>query len=230
MEERYYAQSRSAVATFFSRVFGWMTLGVGLTTVAAFMVATSPAAIKMIFGSGLFLTLIILAQFALVIGLSAGINRMSFSTALGMFLLYSGLMGLTLSSVLLVYTSVSILSALAVAVGMFGAMALYGVVTKADLTPVGSFLYMSLFGLIIAMLINLFVHSAAFDLMTGIFGAIIFAGLTAFDMQRLKSFAVSAQSNGSEALDRLALIGALMLYLDFVNLFLSLLRVMGKQR
>ncbi len=229
MEERYYAQSSSAVSTFFTRVFGWMTLGLGLTTLFAFMVASSPAAIKTIFGSGLFLGLIIVAQFALVIGLSAGINRMSFSTALSMFLLYSGLMGLTLSSVLLVYTTVSLLSALAVAVGMFGAMALYGVFTKADLTPIGSFLFMSLFGLIIALVINLFVQSAAFDLATGIFGAIIFAGLTAFDMQRLKNFALSTQRD-SEAAERVALLGALMLYLDFVNLFLSLLRIMGRQR
>ncbi len=229
MEERYYARSGTAVSSFFSRVFSWMTLGLGLTALTSFMVVTSPAAMKMILGSGLMMGAIFIAQLALVIGLSAGIQRMSFSTALGMFLLYSGLMGLTLSVIFLVYTSASILSALLVAVGMFGAMALYGVSTKADLTPLGTFLYMSLFGLIIAMLINLFLHSVAFDLATGIFGAIIFAGLTAVDMQRLKTFALSAQVD-AESSQKLALIGALMLYLDFINLFLSLLRIMGKQK
>lgn len=229
MEERFYAQSRSVISSFFSRVFGWMTLGLGITAIVAFMVVTSPAAIKTIFGSGFFLFLVVAAQFGLVIGLSAGINRMSFSTALSMFLLYSGLMGLTLSSVLLVYTTVSLVSALLVAVGMFGAMALYGFFTRADLTPLGSFFTMVLFGLIIALVINMFFHSQVFDLITAVVGTVLFAGLTAYDMQRLKSFAIEAQNN-SLGLERMAVMGALMLYLDFVNLFLSLLRIMGKQR
>ncbi len=229
MEERFYAQSRSAVGSFFAKVFGWMGLGLGITTLVAFAVATSPKAISLVFGSSFVLILLVIAQLALVAGLSWRINKMSVSTALGMFFLYTALSGMTLSSVLLIYTSASLLSAFVVAVGMFAAMAVYGSVTKTDLTPMGTFLSMSLFGLIIALVINMFVRSQTFDLMTAIIGAIIFALFTAFDIQRLKAFAQQSQLHSEEG-NRIAVIGALMLYLDFINLLLSLIRIMGKQK
>jgi hypothetical protein len=228
MEERFYAQSRSTVATFFTKVFGWMGLGLGITTLVAFSVATSPKAVGMIFGSSAVLFVLMALQLGLVFGLSWKLMSMRASTALSMFLLYTAVSGLTLSSVLLVYTGASVLSAFIVAVGMFFAMAIYGAFTKTDLSPLGFFLSMALFGLLIALILNMFFSNQTFDLMTGIVGAIIFALFTAFDVQRLQRFAQQARID-DESGNRLAVIGALMLYLDFVNLLLNLLRIMGKK-
>ena len=228
MEERFYAQSRSTVASFFTKVFGWMGLGLGITTLVALAVATSPKAVGMIFGSGLMLFVLAFVQLGLVFALSWKISSMKASTALSMFLVYTAISGLTLSSVLLVYTGASVLSAFIVAVGMFFAMAIYGAFTKTDLSPLGFFLYMALFGLVIASVLHLFFSNQTFDLATGVVGTIVFALFTAFDVQRLQTFAQQSYSD-VESSNRIAVIGALMLYLDFVNLLLYLLKIMGKK-
>ncbi|MFZ2445447.1 MAG: Bax inhibitor-1/YccA family protein [Syntrophobacteraceae bacterium] len=225
-----YQRGRVAVAqnAFILKVYNWMALGLGVTAISALYTASSPTMIQFIFGTPMVLIVLIIAELGLVIALSAAINKMQSSTALLMFFGYSLLNGLTLSSIFLVYTSASIASTFFVTAGTFGAMSLYGYTTKRDLTAWGSFLFMGLIGVIIASLVNIFFKSPMIYWLMTYIGIIVFVGLTAYDTQKLKEMA-SAGFAGEEMERKGAVIGALTLYLDFINLFLLLLRVFGRR-
>ncbi|MBA3953930.1 Bax inhibitor-1/YccA family protein [Candidatus Dependentiae bacterium] len=213
---------------FMYRVYGWMAAGLGLTASTAYWVSTTTLATKLITNSGLFLILM-LVQLGLVIGLSFFIDRMSYSMAALGFMAYSLLTGVTLSSLFLIYTQASLVGTFIIAAGMFAAMAVYGYFTKADLTTMGSILFMALIGLIIGFVVNIFLKSSAFNTALSAFGVLIFAGLTAYDVQRIKQMSYSLLNQGDMA-QRVSILGALTLYLDFLNLFLSLLSFTGKRR
>lgn len=220
----------SAVSVYMRQVYGWMTAGLALTSVVAYAVASSPAVQMAIFSNSLIPIILIVAQFGLVIALSAAIHKMSGTTATGLFLLYSGLTGLTLSSIFVVYPIGSILNAFLSTTGLFLAMTVYGTVTKRDLTGMGNFLMMGLIGIIIASLVNFFLKSSMMDFVISCIGVIIFTGLTAYDTQKLREFGMAAPLGDSTAVRRGAILGALTLYLDFINLFLMLLRLFGGNR
>jgi len=210
---------------FMSAVYGWMTGGLALTAAVAYAVASSPAALQLVIGNRLVLLGLILAELGLVIALSAMVNRLSAATAGGLFALYSALNGATLSVVLLAYTGSSVAVAFVSTAGTFGAMSLYGTVTKRDLTSWGSFLFMGLVGIVVASLVNLFVRSSMVTFVVSCMGVLVFTGLTAYDTQKLRAY---ARAGGGAAAAPVS--GALSLYLDFVNLFLSLLRLLGNRR
>ena len=209
----------SSVASLYMRqVYQWMTAGLALTTVVAYAVATSPAVQAVLFGNTLIMILLLVAQFGLVIALSAAVHKMSAGTATSLFLLYSAVTGATLSSIFVVYPIASIANAFLVTTGTFLAMSVYGTVTKRDLTSMGSFLFMGLIGLVIAILI------------ISCIGVLIFTGLTAYDTQKLRQFGAAAPLEDGAAVRRGAILGALTLYLDFINLFLMMLRLFGGNR
>jgi uncharacterized protein len=215
------------VSNLLSRVYAWMSGGLLITAGVAYYIAKTPGMIKLFYGNPWILFGLIFLQFAFVIALSVGIRRMSFAAAAATFLGYSILNGITLSSIFLVYTQASIALTFIVAAGMFLSMAAYGYFTKADLSAMGSILLMALFGLIISGFANMFFQSSVFSYFLSGAGVVIFSLLTAYDMQKLK--ALSYQESG-EALSKVSIIGALMLYLDFINLFLYLLRFMGQKK
>lgn len=221
---------RSIASVFMRQVYQWMTAGLALTTVVAFAVAGSPAIQQAIFGNTLVLILMVVAQFGLVIALSAAVHKMSASTATGLFLLYSAVTGATLSSIFVVYPVASIANAFLVTTGTFLAMSVYGTVTRRDLTAMGSFLFMGLVGLLIAMVVNIFLQSSMMDFIISCLGVLIFTGLTAYDTQKLRQFGENAPLDDGTAVRRGAILGALTLYLDFINLFLMMLRLFGGNR
>lgn len=229
MENRYYAQSYEGVRSFLYQVFGWMSFALAVSGITAYFIGTSEVLLKAILGNTGIVIGLVIAQFALVIALSAAIQSLSHSVAFVLFALYAVLTGMTLSSIFVLYTAASITSTFFIAAGMFAAMALYGAFTKRDLTGMGTFLMMALFGMIIAMLVNIFVKSAGLGLAVSFIGVIVFAGLTAYDLQKIKSFAQQVDVR-DEAVSNIALLAALNLYLDFINLFLSLLRLMGDRK
>jgi FtsH-binding integral membrane protein len=210
---------------FMSRVYGWMTAGLALTAAVAWTVASSPAALQLVIGNRVVFFGLILAELGLVVALSAMVNRLSAASAGALFALYSALNGATLSIVLLAYTGSSVAVAFVSTAGTFGAMSLYGTVTRRDLTSWGSFLFMGLVGIVIASLVNLFVRSSMVTFVVSCMGVLVFTGLTAYDTQKLRAY---ARSGGGAAAAPIG--GALSLYLDFVNLFLSLLRLFGSRR
>ena len=214
--------SISVASVFMRHVYQWMTVGLLVTAGTAFFVASSPALLSAIFGNTFGLIILAIAVFAMPLVLSGMISRLSAFAATALFVVYSALMGAFLSSVLLVYTGASVMSTFVTCAAMFGGMSIYGTVTKRDLTGMGSFMMMGLFGLIIAMIVNTFVISAL--------GVIIFTGLTAYDTQKIRAFGENAPLDDATAIRRGALLGALTLYLDFINLFLMLLRLMGDRR
>jgi hypothetical protein len=226
------SQAASQASTMFlAKVFNWMAMGLGLTALTAFLVANSAAAQQLIFGNMLVFYGLVIGELALVIYLSARLEKISAGRATAMFLVYSAMNGATLSAILLIYTATSVASAFVVAAGMFAVMAIYGTVTKKDLTSLGSFMFMGLIGIIIAGVVNLFLRSPAISWVTSALGVIIFTGLTAYDVQKISRYGAAGIMNGGEAAIRKgAIMGALNLYLDFINLFLSLLRLMGDRR
>ena len=220
---------RSTVSgnSFLKSVYPWMACGLAITAGVAYYVASTPALVNYIYSSRFMAFGLMIAQLLLVLTLSIGINKLSFPAAAGIFLGYSALTGLTLSAIFLVFSLPSIAISLVVAASMFLAMALYGYFTDADLSSMGSFLLMGLIGLIIAGLVNMFFQSSAFEYVISGIGVIVFALLTAYDVQKLK--VMSYQLSG-EVKSKFSIIGALTLYLDFINLFLYLLRFMGQKR
>lgn len=225
------AQTRvQVVNAFMQGVYRWMGAGLGLTAVAAYMTASSPALMELIFGNPILLFGLIAAELGLVLAVSAGISRMSGTTATGLFLLYSALNGITLSAVLTVYTPASVVSTFVVCAGMFGAMSLYGMTTSKDLTAWGSFLFMGLIGIILAMVVNIFIQSPMINFVVSGLGVLIFVGLTAYDTQKLTRMGETAPMDDATALRRGTILGALTLYLDFINLFLFLLHFLGQMR
>ncbi|MDK2920958.1 MAG: uncharacterized protein PWR24_515 [Desulfonauticus sp.] len=224
-------KARVEVLNAFMRgVYQWMALGLGLTGIIAYFTATSPTLLQIIFGNPLVMWGLLIGELLLVVGLSAGISKLSGSTATFLFLLYSGLNGLTLSAIFLVYTTSSIASTFLICAGMFAAMSIYGLTTKKDLTSLGSFLFMGLIGIIIASIVNIFLKSSAFQFVISGIGVIVFVGLTAYDSQKLKLMGESAPYDDALAIRRGTILGALTLYLDFINLFLMLLRFFGQSR
>jgi len=230
-QDRTYATPLPATATsgFLPKVYGWMTGGLALTALAAIFTLSSEAALQLIFGNKLVFYGLIIGELGLVIAMSAAINRISAATATLMFLAYSALNGVTFASIFLLYTRSSIASTFVVAAGTFAAMSLYGYVTKRDLTGWGSFLFMGLIGIIIASVVNIFMQSAMITWVVSYLGVFIFVGLTAYDTQKIKRIGQNGFADG-ESQRKAAILGALTLYLDFINLFLMLLRIMGDRR
>ena len=223
--ERYV--SASTFGTLMRKVYGWMTLALAITGLAAYYVAHTSLIFTILNNPAILLGLIIV-ELALVFGISAAINKLSLTTATLMFILYSVINGVTLSSIFLVYTMTSITQVFLITAGTFGAMAVYGYTTKKDLTSIGKFLFMALIGLIIATIVNLFMKSTGLDLILSYLGVLIFVGLTAYDSQKIKQMCGSFEY-ADESAQKMALLGALTLYLDFINLFIYLLRIFGRR-
>ncbi len=215
--------------SFLPKVYGWMTAGLALTALAAMLTLSSQAALNLIFGNKMVFYALIFGELGLVIALSAAINKISSTTATLMFLLYSALNGVTFASIFLIYTSSSIASTFFIASGTFGAVSLYGYVTKRDLTGWGSFFFMGLIGIIIASVVNIFLQSEMISWVISYIGVFVFVGLTAYDTQKIKQIGAAGFSD-EESRKKSTIIGALRLYLDFINLFLMLLRIMGNRR
>ncbi|WP_457572871.1 Bax inhibitor-1/YccA family protein [Desulfolithobacter sp.] len=224
------AQARQEASTIFlAKVFNWMAIGLGLTGLVAFFTAQSGLAMSII-GTPLFLILLF-AELGMVFFLSARIDRIQAATATGLFLGYSVLNGLTLSTIFLAYTRASIGGTFLITAGMFGAMAVYGMVTKRDLSGMGSFLFMGLIGIILASIVNIFLNSSSLYWTISVIGVLVFVGLTAWDVQKIKLMGEQGiMEQGESAIRKGAIIGALALYLDFINLFLMLLRFFGNSR
>lgn len=219
------------VNTFIRSVYNWMAVGLALTGVVAFYSANNEFLKGLIFGNPILMFGLIIAELALVFSLVARVNKMQASTATGLFILYAGLNGLTLSFIFLVYTRSAIASTFFICAATFLACSVYGMVTKRDLTSLGGFMAMGLIGIIIASLVNLFVQSQGMSMVISYIGVLVFVGLTAYDTQKLKNMAMTQPDGISEAVVRKgAILGALSLYLDFINLFLMLLRIFGGSR
>ncbi|MCU1343367.1 MAG: ybhL [Candidatus Acidoferrum typicum] len=214
---------------FITRVYGWMAGGLALTALVAAYVASSRTLIEAVVTNRLIFYGLIGAELILVFGLSAAVNRLTPAMALGGFLLYAAINGVTLSVIFLVYTAESLASTFFITAAMFGSMALFGTVTKRDLTAVGSFMFMGLIGIIIASFVNFFLHSEAVYWITSYFGVFIFIGLTAYDAQKIKRIGADATLSAEDS-GRASVMGALALYLDFINMFLFLLRIFGRRR
>ena len=223
-----YAMS-TAFPALMRKVFVWMTLALAITGLTAYGVATSPTILSLIFSSKVTFFGLIIAEFALVFAISGAINRLSLSTATLLFILYSVINGATLSSIFFAFSVATIGKVFFITAGTFGAMALVGYTTKTDLTSMGKLLFMALLGIIIASVVNMFVGSSGLDLILSYVGVLVFVGLTAYDTQKIKQMCQAAPDAGESA-QKLALIGALSLYLDFINLFLYLLRIFGNNR
>jgi len=222
-------RSLATTNTFFQKVYLWMTAGLAVTALASYLMLSSQSALQFIFGNRMVFFALIIAELGLVIAMSAAINRISAATATLMFLGYSALNGVTFAAIFLLYTHSSIASAFLVTSGTFAAMSVYGYVTKRDLTGFGSFLFMGLIGIIIASVVNLFLHSAMIYWITSYIGVFIFVGLTAYDTQKIKQIGQAGFASEQDQ-SKATILGALRLYLDFINLFLMLLRVMGNRR
>ncbi len=220
---------QSLVNEFLQKVYIWMCGGLVLTGIISWHVANSQNLMEsLILNRNMFMGLII-AELASVMIMSFMANRVSVFVAGAMFVAYSALNGITLSVIFLAYTLTSVAQVFFLTAGMFAGMSIYGFVTKKDLTSWGSFLFMALLGMILAMVVNFFLKSSAMSLVISFGGVIIFVGLTAYDTQKLKQFALADPSRG-ENNEKPAIYGALTLYLDFINLFLSLLNLLGKRR
>ena len=226
----YYGQSavKTQTNSVMKRVYVRMFIGLLVSAFCALGVASSPAALNFVFGNAIMRWGILIAMFAMAILIPVRMLKMSSSTVLALFLVYSALMGTWLSAIFVVYKMTAIVATFFITAGTFGAMSVYGYVTKTDLTKMGSFLMMALFGLVIAMLVNLFLHSSTMSYVISIIGVLIFTGLTAWDTQQVKQLAAA---NLDPALaDKLATMGAMNLSLDFVHLFLFILRIFGGNR
>jgi uncharacterized protein len=222
-------QAAAESQRFMTKVYGWMSLALVITGFVAMFVASSPTLIESIFGNRIVFWALIIGQFVLVASMVGWVARMSATTATLMFLLYSAVVGVTLSVIFLIYTADSIALTFFVTAGTFGVMSLYGYTTKKDLTSWGNLLMMGLFGLIIASVVNFFMQSEMLYWITTYAGVLIFVGLTAYDTQKIKNMNIIG-NEGTEEDQKEAIMGALTLYLDFINLFLYLLRLFGKRK
>ncbi len=214
---------------FMVRVYNWMTAGLAITGFMAFYVSNNETIMNIIFGNPIMPIVLMIVQIGLVFWLASRVMQMSVSQATGVFMLYAGLTGITFSFIFVVYTSASITSTFLVTAGTFGAMSLYGYTTKKDLTSWGSFLFMGLIGIIIASVVNMFMQSNMMHMIITYAGVLIFVGLTAYDTQKIKEMNILG-NEGTDEDTKEAIRGALTLYLDFINLFLMLLRLMGDRR
>ncbi len=219
------------VNDFVRSVYNWMGIGLALTGFMAFYVSSSPTMVRLIFGNPIIFFVLILAELGMVFAISGMVNRMSAGTATSLFVIYSALNGVTLSFIFLAYTRTSIFSTFFICAGTFIGCSIYGWATKKDLTSWGGFLMMGLIGIIIASLVNMFIKSSAMSLIISYIGVFVFVGLTAYDTQKIKNMAMTQPAGLDNAVVRKgAILGALSLYLDFINLFLMLLRIFGQTR
>ena len=226
------SQSGSMVKTFMANVFSWMFAGLAITTIAAYYFASDMSLMSTLAnekGMTILGYVVMFAPFIFVLLIGAGMNRFSYSVILTLFLAFATLMGISLSFVLLAYTATSVYTTFASASVMFGVMAVMGYTTSTDLTKLGNILMMALVGMIVASLINFFMQSSTMSYIISFIGVIVFTGLTAYDVQKLKRIGEGAEY-GAESTKKLVIMGALNLYLDFINLFLSLLRIFGDRR
>ncbi len=218
------------VNTFIRSVYNWMAIGLGLTGFVAFYVSNSEAIMRLIFGNQLIFFGLIIGELALVFTISARVHKMQASTATSFFVLYAALNGVTLSAIFLVYTRASITSTFFICSATFIAASIFGMTTKRDLTSMGQFLFMGLIGIVIASVVNLFMRSSGISMIVSYIGVIVFVGLTAYDTQKLRAMALSQPAGvDGGTLRKGAILGALTLYLDFINLFLMLLRILGSR-
>jgi FtsH-binding integral membrane protein len=213
--------------SYLSRVYMFMAFGLLLTGGSAYTVANIPEMMQLVFGTGL-RWLFIFAPLALVFFLSFRINTLRYSTAQALFWLYSAMVGISLAAIFLMYTGTSIARVFFITSSTFGAMSIYGYTTHRDLSGMGSFMFMGLIGIVIASLINMFMQSSAMQFVISIIAVIVFTGLTAYDTQSIKL--MYYEGDGEEVMGKKALMGALRLYLDFLNLFLALLQLFGDRR
>ena len=224
-------RSEVLVNDFVRSVYNWMGIGLALTGFIAFYISQSEAAILIVFGNPILFFILILGQLGLVFTLSSRVNRMSSGVATALFVIYAGLNGVTLSFIFLAYTGTSIAGTFFICAATFVACSIYGWTTKKDLTSFGGFLMMGLIGIIIASVVNIFIQSSAMGVIISYIGVFVFVGLTAFDTQKLKNMALTQPAGLDAAVVRKgAILGALSLYLDFINLFLMLLRIFGQSR
>ena len=214
---------------YLTRVYNWMALALFITGLMAYYAATSEQIRNLIFGSRFVFYGLIIGELLLVVYLSRSIQKISQSTAIFMFLLYAVLNGLTMSVIFMMYTTASIASTFYITAGTFGVMSLYGYYTKNDLTKIGNLAMMGLIGIIIASIVNIFFQNDMMGWIITYLGVAIFVGLTAYDTQKLKEIGANGFRNG-ESMEKIAIMGALTLYLDFINLFLFLLRIFGDRR
>ena len=214
---------------FMLRVYNWMTTGLGITGLVAYAVAYTPSLTAILLGNPFLPIVLIIAQIGLVFWLASRVMQMSAQKAMGVFLLYATLTGITFSVVFLAYTAASITSTFLVTAGTFGAMSFYGYTTRRDLTSWGSFFFMGLIGIIIASVVNIFLQSSLMYWVITYVGVLVFVGLTAYDTQKIKEMNILG-NEGTDEDTKEAIRGALSLYLDFINLFLMLLRIMGSRR
>jgi FtsH-binding integral membrane protein len=223
-------QVQVRVNDFIRSVYNWMAIGLALTGFVAFYVASTPSLLNLIYRNQILFFGLIIAELVLVFTISARIQRLQASTATALFVLYSALNGATLSFIFIFYTRASIASTFFVCAATFVACSIYGWTTKRDLTSLGGFLMMGLIGIIIASLVNIFIRSSAMHMIISYIGVLVFVGLTAYDTQNLKDMAISQPADvGASAIRKGAILGALKLYLDFINLFLMLLRILGNR-
>lgn len=221
-------QASAALPALMRKVYVWMTLALVITGFTAYAVATTPNLQEMILLNTWVMWGLIIAEFALVMGISWGINKLSLTTATLLFILYSVVNGATLSVIFVTYSMGTISKVFFITAGTFAVMAFIGYVTKTDLSKLGKILFMALIGIIIATIVNIFVKSSGLDLILSYLGVLVFVGLTAYDTQKIKQMLWQA-GDLSEGAQKIALLGALSLYLDFVNLFLYLLRIFGRR-
>ncbi|MCP4481975.1 MAG: Bax inhibitor-1/YccA family protein [bacterium] len=214
---------------FMNKVYGWMAIGLLLTAFVSYFISTSPALLNLVLGNRLIYFGLFIAEIFMVGYLSARINKMPVQTAQNIFIGYSLLNGLTLSFIFIAYTKNSLASTFFTTAGMFAAMSIYGFTTKKNLTALGGFLLMGLVGIIIALIINIFIRSSQLSLIISILGVFIFTGLTAYDTQRIKKMA-NSNFHDENSIKKKAILGALILYLDFINLFIFLLRLLGTRK
>ncbi|AAM86569.1 BAX inhibitor (BI)-1/YccA family protein [Yersinia pestis] len=220
----------SGIQAYMAQVYGWMTCGLLLTAVVAWYAANTPSIIFALQSNQILFFGLIIAQLGLVFVISGMVNRLSGTAATSLFMLYSALTGLTLSSILIMYTGASIASTFVICAGMFGAMSFYGYTTKRDLSGMGSMLFMGLIGIILASLVNIWLKSPALMWVVTYIGVLVFVGLTAYDTQKLKNLGAQLDVNDKDSFRKYSIVGALTLYLDFINLFLMLLRIFGNRR
>ena len=222
--------SQADTNTLLRSVYNWMMVGLMVSGLTAFMVSHSPTLLHILFGNPYMIWVLLLIELGLVFAISAGINKMDISTARVLFILFSFIDGLTLGSIFIIFTETSIATAFFIAALTFGVMSLYGYFTDTDLGSWGNILFAALIGLIIAMVVNFFLKSPAFEWWISVIGVIIFVGLTAYDTQKIKQMGEEMGAGDRTSLSRVAIVGALSLYLDFINLFILFLDFFGNRR
>lgn len=222
--------SKTAQSTLMRNVYSWMTLALVITGFVSLYMAKSQTLLSMIMQNSMLLWILLIAEIGLVIFLSARIHRISFTTATLLFIAYSILNGVTMAFIFLIYTMTSIATTFFVTAGTFGVMALYGYVTKKDLSRIGNICIMALIGLIIATVVNIFLKNSMMDLIISGIGILLFVGLTAYDSQKIKQLLTADDIEVNETTQKIALLGSITLYLDFINLFLYLLRFLGDRK